>query len=246
MQQEIQWLLREKYRGQPSKPFEKDVDRLKKGEPLDYVIGWKEFLGCRIDLSKKPLIPRVETEFWVDEVLKEMKNQPSPRLRRGEEGKALDIFSGSGCIGIAIMRQNKDILCDFADIETAQIKINCKLNNVTGKIFTSDVFEKVEGKYDYIFANPPYIPTVNKNKIQASALKFEPKKALFGGKDGLFFIKKFLKEAPQHLNVGGNIFMEFDPPQKKEIEKLLKKFEYAHWEFKKDQFNKWRWVSIDN
>src|SRR5579864_4884463 len=114
MEREINWLLKEKYHGQPNAEFQEDVKRLQRGEPLDYVIGFKEFLGCKIDLSKKPLIPRPETEFWVSEVLPQIK-----------EGKALDIFSGSGCIGIAIMRHT-DAVCDFSDIETAQIKMNCK------------------------------------------------------------------------------------------------------------------------
>lgn len=224
--QEIKWLLRDKYFGnlpagrQGQKNFIKDVKRLKAGEPLDYVIGFTEFLGCKIDLSKKPLIPRQETEYWVEEAMKKIKG-----------GKVLDLFAGSGCIGIAISRHVKKAKVDFAD----------KRQYFKNKNFIkSDVFSNIHEKYDYIFANPPYIPKTRKNKLPKSVLNFEPHNALFAGKDGLFYIRKFLKDAKKYLNAGGKIFMEFDCAQKKEIEKLLK----PPYEFHKDQFARWRWVEI--
>ena len=237
MEKEIGWLLKEKYFGKPSEKFYKDVARLKAGEPVDYVIGFTEFLGCKIDLSKKPLIPRPETEFWVGEVIKEIltvvKNDLSSIIH-DDEIKVLDIFAGSGCIGIAILSHVKNAKVTFAD----------KHQYLTGVNFIkSDVFSNITGKYDYIFANPPYIPKTKINKIQKSVLKFEPKMALFGGTDGLFFINKFLRDTKKHLNAGGKIFMEFDSPQKKEIEKLFKKYKYEKYEFFKDQFKKWRWMS---
>ena len=247
MEKEINWLLKEKYNNKPSEKFYKDVERLKAGEPVDYVIGFTEFLGCKINLSKKPLIPRQETEYWVGQVLKNLK-----------KGKALDIFSGSGCIGISILKNIKNIKVDFAEKDKEiikQIKINLKLNQPSGpkgtpasawrsKVIESDVFKNVVGKYDYIFANPPYIPKAKIKKIQKSVLKFEPKEALFGGSDGLYYIRKFLKDAKNHLNDGGVIFMEFDPPLKKEIENLIKKNKYSNCKFYKDQYKRWRWVKI--
>ena len=202
----------------------KKYNRLNTAEPLEYVKGFVEFLGCNIDLSKKPLIPRVETEFWVGEALKEIKG-----------GRVLDIFCGSGCIGIAVQKHIKNSKVFFADIE----------NRAVGqKVIKSDVFSNIKGKYDLIFANPPYIPTIKKGKVQNSVLKYEPHKALFAGKDGLFFINKFLKQAKNHLNLDGVIYMEFDSPQKKAIDSLLKKYKYDSWEFHKDQYGKTRWVVI--
>ena len=233
---EIAWLLKEKYSGKPNGGFYKDIKRLNAGEPLDYVIGFTEFLGCRIDLSKKPLIPRSETEFWVGEVIKNLKIK-NLKIR------CLDIFAGSGCIGIAVLKHIKNAEVVFADIE----------NRMAGhKVVKSDVFSNINGKFDYIFANPPYVAKKLKHKVRKSVLKYEPKQALFGEGDGLFYIKKFLKQAKNHLNPGGRIFMEFDgstgspqvPSQKKEIKKLLKSFGYKNFEFHKDQYNKWRWVSI--
>lgn len=208
-------------------------------KPLEYVRGFTEFLECKIDLSKKPLIPRVETEFWVNEALKNIKR-----------GRALDIFAGSGCIGVAILKHNKNVLCDFSDSEKnciEQIKINCELNDIDKKrykVIKSDVFSNIKGKYDYIFANPPYVAVKNKNLVQKSVLNYEPHKALFGGENGLFYIKKFLGQAVGHLNPSGRIFMEFSPEQKNAIEKLIKKYKYSKHKFKKDQYGKWRWVVI--
>lgn len=224
LQKEISWLLKEKYNGSPSEKFYKDVVRLKAGEPVDYVIGFAEFLGCKIDLSKRPLIPRVETEYWVREAIKEMKGR-----------RILDMFAGSGCIGIAILRHVKNAKVDFADKH--------KYFN-SPNFIKSDIFSNIRGKYDYIFANPPYIPKTRKKKLPKSVVNFEPKQALFGGKNGLYFIKRFLCQARAHLNKNGKIFIEFDSPQKKEIEKLIKKFGYKNFQFHHDQFGKWRWVAI--
>ena len=233
MQKEISWLLKEKYNNKPTKQFYRDIERLNAGEPLDYVMGFTEFLGCKIDLSKKPLIPRPETEFWVEEAIKEMScvfdGRQKPRTR------VLDIFCGSGCIGIAVLKHIKNVEVFFSDIE----------NRMAGrKVIKSDVFSSIKGKFDYIFANPPYVAVKRKNKAQKSVLKYEPEKALFGGKDGLFYIKKFLALARNFLNPGGRAFMEFSPEQKNKIEKLLAKYGYKSWKFHKDQFGRWRWLSI--
>jgi len=183
------------------------------------------------------------------------------------------MFAGSGCIGIAVLKHTKNSEVVFVDNDKKclkQIKINLKINGISKsryKIIQSDVFKifskktfilqsmKVLGRFDYIFANPPYIPDYRKNpsarlrvilrnRVQKSVLKYEPKKALFAGKDGFFYIKKFLKQSKSYLNQGGKIFMEFSPEQKRKIEKLLKHYGYKKWEFKKDQYNKWRWVMI--
>lgn len=245
MQKEEQWVLKEKYLGQPNKNFYKDVERLKAGEPVDYVIGFTEFLNCKIDLSKKPLIPRVETEYWVEKVIEEIRNCKTKNI------KCLDIFSGSGCIAVAVLANTRAILCDVADSEAdciKQIKINLKINNIDKKrykVIQSDIFKNVKVMYDFIFANPPYIPKTRKNKLDKSVINFEPSKALFGGEDGLFYIRKFLKDAKKYLNKEGKIYIEFDCTQKKEIEKLIKKYKYSNYKFNKDQYNKWRWVIIE-
>ncbi|MCX6712269.1 MAG: peptide chain release factor N(5)-glutamine methyltransferase, partial [Candidatus Vogelbacteria bacterium] len=108
----------------------------------------------------------------------------------------------------------------------------------------TDIFSNIKGKFDIIFANPPYIPT-KKSKVQKSVKNWEPKMALYAGTDGLAIIKKFLKEAKNHLNSQGKIYLEFGFGQKSKIEKLLKTYGYSNWQFNKDQFGKYRWVVIE-
>ena len=173
--EEIRWLLEEKYQGkrtliepegssEPERPaFLRDLKRLKKGEHVDYVIGWKPFLNCKIDLRYKPLIPRVETEYWVEKAIKDL---------RSASISCLDIFAGSGCIGISVLRIIPSAHVDFAEKEKKfckQIVLNAKLNKITRsryKVIQSNMFSKVRGKYDYIFANPPYLAESKKQKVQ--------------------------------------------------------------------------------
>lgn len=243
-QKEIQWILKDKYKGHWRPKIINDINRLKKGGPVDYIIGWKPFLNCRIDLSQKPLIPRIETEYWVEKAIEEIKAE------RGGKNKfyALDIFSGSGCIGIALLKNFPQAEVDFSDNNKKflkQIKINLKINGIKPrryKLIKSDVFSKIGKKYNYIFANPPYVSF--DQKVQKSVLKYEPKSALFAAENGLFFIKKFLKEAKNYLNPDGKIYMEFGLGQKKKIGDILCRNGNKNQRFFKDQFNRWRWLSM--
>jgi release factor glutamine methyltransferase len=139
---------------------------------------------------------------------------------------------------------------DFVDIDKnaiEQIKINLKLNKISPRrcrVIKSDVFERIKGRYDFIFANPPYVAKERLGEVQESVKKFEPKISWYGGRGGLRYIKKFLKEAKNHLKEKGIIFMEIDPLQREAIERILKKENYKNFKSYKDQFKKIRWVKI--
>ncbi len=215
--------------------------------PNEYKRGYTKFLGCKIDLSKKVFIPRIETEYWVGKAIKDVGDSGF-----GVRGlRVLDMFAGSGCIGIAILKNLKNSFVEFVDIDNkaiSQIKLNLKLNKISHqryKIYKSNFFEKLDRrKFDFIFANPPYVAKERIKEVQESVLKYEPKRALFSGRKGLTHIKKFLKEAKRFLKKGGIIYLEFDSLQKEEIQKILKKQKYKDFIFFKDQFRKYRWVKI--
>lgn len=225
--------------------------------PLEYKKGYTKFLNCKIDLRNRVFIPRIETEFWVKKALNEIQNSKIKNLL------ILDMFAGSGCIGIAILKNVKNSFVDFVDINKKaieQIKINLMSNKIFPKrykIYKSDLFKKIEGKkYDVIFANPPYVAKERLKETERSVLKYEPKRAILAGKKGLLYIKKFLKEAKKFLKPGGTIYFEFDPQQKTDIVNILKKESYKNsrpvpnrrfWcgvKFFKDQFKKYRWTKI--
>ena len=206
---------------------------------------WKRvnFLNCKIDLSKKVFEPRIETEFWVGKALDELRI-------KNYELRVLDIFAGTGCIGITFLKNIKNARVDFADISQKaikQIKANLKLNKISKekyRIFKSNLFEKIRNnKYDIIFANPPYVALDRISQVQKEVLRKEPPTALFAGKDGMYWIERFLKQVKKYLSRKGVIYLEFDPLQKEKIRKILEK-EGFKFQFRKDQFKKYRWLII--
>lgn len=242
--QGIKWLLKDKHNGQKNRHFFSDLKRLENGEPLDYVIGWKPFLGCHIDLSKKPLIPRPETEFWTQKVIEDIYKNHKRRL------SCLDIFAGSGCVGLAVLKNTKNTTVDFAEYYQKfikQIEINLDKNKIESgryQIIKSNIFSKVKKKYDYILANPPYISNVNKEQIQKSVILWEPARALFAKDEGLQFVARFLRQAKKYLRPNGKIYLEFGHKQENKIEKILGQYKYENFNFFKDQFGRWRYLVI--
>lgn len=235
---EKNWLLQEKYGGQETPEFFEDVKRLESGEPIDYLIGFFDFLGCKIDLSFRPLIPRTETEWWVEKAISQMEPTAPHRI--------LDIFAGSGCIGIALLKHLPNASVDFGEKESrfvAQIEKNLQLNDIApnrARVFESDVFSNIPKiKYDFIFANSPYISRKKIENVQKSVLDHEPHGALFAEDDGLFYIKRLLNEAPQFLAPNGKMFIEFDSWQKEKIESYCQgsTLTVGFW---KDQYGQWR------
>ncbi|MBI2406227.1 MAG: peptide chain release factor N(5)-glutamine methyltransferase [Candidatus Harrisonbacteria bacterium] len=242
---QIRQIQRDKYHSRWSPKILKDIARVKAGEPLDYIIGWTPFLGCRIDLSAQPLIPRPETEFWTEKFIERVRHKPFAISHK--PFRILDAFAGSGCIGIAILKHLTHARVDFADIDPRVlrgIKITAQKNRIAPtrySLIRSDVLKSVHGAYDAIVANPPYIGAAE--RMQPSVMKYEPQKALFGGRDGLRFIRALIKTAPQHLTANGALWMEYGPSKKNAIKKMLEAHSYRNVQFHKDQYGRWRYVT---
>ncbi len=250
MNKERVWLLRDKYHGIETPEFFADLKRIEDGEPVDYVIGFSSFLGCHIDLSLRPLIPRTETEYWVEKTIAEL------QTAFGHEASlhVLDVFAGSGCIGIALLKNFPNAVVDFADIDDSalkQIKINLDLNQIDPSrytIYKSNVFDGLptEKKYDAVFANPPYISKASKEKMTDSVLVYEPHQALFSGEDGLDLIRTMFATIRPFLNESSFVFLEHDDEQVSAIESIFRANDFNQYTFHKDQFGLSRWVGIKN
>ncbi len=252
MNRDVKWLRDEKHGNRETPAFSRDLERLRRGEHIDYVIGWANFLGVKVDLTARPLIPRPETEFWVERVLQKILREAQDDKKEIRKNiKVLDLFCGSGCIGLAVLKHAPRVRVDFADIEpryVAGIKKSLRSNKLLvrrARFFTSDVLKNIdERKYDFILANPPYIPTEGRHVAQ-SVLKQEPRTALFAGKDGLRFIRTLLRQAKHNLKPKGELIFEFDPPQKKAITAIAQRYRWQI-EFKKDQYKRFRYAVLKN
>ncbi len=211
---DTEWLLRDKYRGTPTPAFLEDVERLKVGEPLAYIIGWTPFLDTRIYLDSRPLIPRVETEWWVEKIVAAVPTDAHLNI--------LDLFAGSGCIGTALLKRLPNAHCTFAELNETHlptIQKNIATNNISAdrtSVVMSNIFSHIGDTYDLIVANPPYIPLEQKESALPE-LSFEPPEALYAKQHGLELIYQFLTDAPKHLREGGTIYMEFNEGQETDI-----------------------------
>jgi release factor glutamine methyltransferase len=203
-------------------------------EPVAYTLGWQPFLGLKIFLDSKPLIPRPETEWWTELLLKQIgsgnlevsrsatargpaifqqKNTRPPNS--ADDLKFLDLCAGSGAIGCAALKMLPDAEIYFGEIdpshETTILK-NIRENNLDAKrahIYIGDLFEPFGNiKFDVIAANPPYVP--ENRELPSSVADFEPALALRAGPDGLDSIRRIAKELKNHLAKDGVAWIECD------------------------------------
>lgn len=203
-------LISDKYAGDRNADLTEDLARLKNGEPLAYVIGWIPFLGLRIGLDSRPLIPRPETEWWTEALCAHIEER-----FRDRPFSFLDLCAGSGAIGLSVLARFPNAKVTFAELveaHTEQIKRNIEANGLDAAravALRSDLFEALsQMKFDIIATNPPYIPS--ERTLDASVISYEPKEALFASEDGLSVIRRIAEDAPAHISKGGELWMECD------------------------------------
>lgn len=243
IRQDSEFLLREKYKGKKCDEFFDDAKRLALGEPLAYLIGHVPFLSTTIYLDSRPLIPRTETEFWVEKAIGEIERSqiPIPRI--------LDLCAGSGCIGVAVAKAIPKALVDFSEIDETHIstiKRNVKQNSIDTKRITiahTSLFSGLPHRYDFILSNPPYIDETL-HRVDESVIDFEPYIALFGGQAGLEVISQIIEQAPDHLTPGGQLWMEHEPEQSATIGVLAEKYPYSTKKTHRDQYGTERYSTL--
>lgn len=207
--------------------IKKYIVRRANHEPIQYILGETTFYGYRIRLTPDVLIPRPETEYLVELILCESKHQ----------SKVLEIGTGSGAISIALKKQHPDFDIVATDISAAVLNIadqNAKENETDIDFIQSDLFENIDGKYDIIVSNPPYITEEEYTTLAKEIRKFEPGIALIAPEHGFYYYHKILSEASQYLKKDGLIYFEIGSKQASRIKKLAEKYGFKILALNKD------------
>lgn len=183
-------------------------------QPLQYITGEQEFMGLSFQVSPEVLIPRQDTETLVEQTQRVLK----------DDDRILDMCTGSGCILISLLHENKTCQgmgVDIADTSIALARENAKKNGVQAEWLVSDLFSDVYGAFDVIVSNPPYIATEVLQELMPEVIEHEPKRALDGYEDGLYFYRQIIADAPKFLKPGGWILFEIGYDQGESVPALL-------------------------
>ncbi len=215
--------------------YKTKIERLKNHEPIQYILNHQEFMGFDFFVNSDVLIPQPDTENLVEEVI----SIANKIKKEKSEIRILDLCTGSGAIAVSLAKiLGNKVLLYASDISEKALKIaeeNSMKNSANILFFKSDIFKEISElyKFDIIVSNPPYIET-DIIKTLSEEVKREPIIALDGGKDGLDFYRKIVKDAKKYLNSDGYLAFEIGYNQKSVLEEIFKEYEYKNIYSKKD------------
>jgi release factor glutamine methyltransferase len=207
------------------------LELFRSGYPLDYIIGYVELSGMKFVVNKFTLIPRPETIDWIDDLTTPTNKVRSIKFQK-PTNLLLDVGCGCGLIGLSLAPLfNKVILTDVSKSALKISKENAEFNNIKNVEFycsnlleNQDLKKKIENLPYTLIANLPYVPTKDLKNVDANNVQFEPKKAIFSGKDGLYLFKKLIITIKNHPTIKpSEIILELDPRNIQEAEDILKK-----------------------
>lgn len=188
--------------------------------PLQQLTGEQDFMGLTFSVNEHVLIPRQDTEILVEEVLKELHDGM----------RVLDMCTGSGCILLSLLHYSND--CEGLGVDLSAEALEVAGRNVLkvlppekaehAHFLQSDLFEKVEGKFEIIVSNPPYIASAEVEKLMPEVRDHEPRMALDGTEDGLHFYRRIIEEAGKHLVSSGMLFFEIGYDQGQAVSELMR------------------------
>lgn len=183
--------------------------------PLQHLTGEQNFMGLDFLVNEHVLIPRQDTEILVEEIMRDL-----------HDGiRILDMCTGSGCILLSLLHYSNDcsgVGVDVSEDALAVARQNAdRLAEKQAVFIQSDLFEKVEGSFDLIVSNPPYIRSQEIAGLMPEVREHEPHLALDGKDDGLHFYREIIKGAMPHLKRGGQLFFEIGYDQREAVQALL-------------------------
>ncbi len=198
--------------------FKNYLLRRLQNEPIAYILGYKYFWKYKFLTNKSVLIPRPDTELIIEETLK--------NLPKNKSKKILDVGTGSGCIIISLMRERPKCKATAIDISLKAINVaknNAKLHQLENKInfLNIDIDKYNSNYYDLVISNPPYINSIELNRLDDDIKFHEPKIALSGGSDGFRYIKKVIFKSKTLLKINGKLIIEIGHTQKSQTKKIL-------------------------
>lgn len=182
--------------------------------PLQYLTGSQEFMGLSFFVDENVLIPRQDTEILVEEAIRAL----------GSGMRVLDVCTGSGCILLSLLKLCAGLEGTGTDLSEKALQVageNARRLGVEASFVQGDLFEPVSGKYDCIVSNPPYIASREVDALMEEVRDHEPRMALDGGEDGLYFYRKIAVQSPKYLNDRGRIFLEIGFDQGEAVAGLL-------------------------
>lgn len=243
------WLLLEFVTGITKAAYYADKNREVKGEweeryrallqerkkriPLQHLTHSQEFMGLDFYVDEHVLIPRQDTEILVETALLLLEKLGAQR----EEVSCLDMCTGSGCIPISLAHYARLSSCDGVDISEKALEVarrNVKHHGGHVRLICSDLFNKIEGRYDLITSNPPYIKSEEIEKLEEEVRLYDPRLALDGKEDGLYFYRKIVEDAGAHLKDGGYLVLEIGCDQAKEVSEIMRVWGFEDVYVKKD------------
>lgn len=215
---------------------------VEKDYPVQYIIGYVDFYGLKINVNEFTLIPRYETEYLIELTLKEIKklNLDNPKI--------LDLCTGSGAIGLTLKSLLPSSEVTLSDISKDALMVANKNKNELNldvNIIESDLFKNIQGKFDIIISNPPYVMT---NEPLPKDVLYEPHLALYSGPKGIDHIEEIFKNIKSHLNNKYLIALEINEKSETDITNLIKTYfeKNINYKFMKDLAGKTRYLFITN
>lgn len=215
---------------------------LEKDYPVQYIIGYVDFYGLKINVNEFTLIPRYETEYLIELTLKELKKMSLANP------KILDLCTGSGAIGLTLKNLLPSSEVTLSDISKDALMVANKNKNELNldvNIIESDLFKNIQGKFDIIISNPPYVMT---NEPLPKDVLYEPHLALYSGPKGIDHIEEIFKNIKSHLNNKYLIALEINEKSETDIINLIKTYfeKNINYKFMKDLAGKTRYLFITN
>jgi release factor glutamine methyltransferase len=198
------------------------IERRKNGEPVQYITGHQEFMGLDFVVKPGVLIPRGDTEILVEEVLRNIKDMKNPII--------VDVGCGSGAISVSVGKYKEDGIVYALDVMDTPIEvtnINAVKNGVGDRVHVtkSDLLggldKNLEKGVDAVVSNPPYIKEDVIKTLMKGVKDYEPREALSGGIDGLYFYREITRQAMDYLKENGMLAYEIGYDQRDEVMEIL-------------------------